>query len=466
MESIRGHHDGSRPLRGALGRTRRFVRRLFHRKAQAQPWRAVLVLAFFTSSVCFLGSSLYTKLRTREIAAQTHVVSTTALPRMLHLVGLRSEIRTLEREMIQAIRGARTLPAGRLDTFDSELEEFIALSPIEGEAQIWNEAQAALESFRTHAHHVMQRMEDGDFAQADEHMIAHLQPSARDADEAVVRVIDVSARHSSEAASAAERSRVGMTAVGLALDASSVLVSGIAVLVAVRAVRRHTRLVEERAHELEQFAARVAHDVRGPLSPALVALQWVENRADDETTRRMAERGKRSVQRVVGIVDGLFAFAQGHVTVDTTASASVRNAFDDVTMELELLARERDVAIRIAPFEDVKVACTSGVLASVLSNLMRNAIKYIGERPTREVLVRIARRDELVRIEIEDSGPGLPKGMGDRVFEPYVRGEHEGEGLGLGLATVKKLIEAHHGRVGVRVNDDRGTTFWFELPHA
>jgi signal transduction histidine kinase len=96
---------------------------------------------------------------------------------------------------------------------------------------------------------------------------------------------------------------------------------------------------------------------------------------------------------------------------------------------------------------------------------VRNAIKYVGEGPDRRVAVRAARIDGVVRIEVEDNGPGLPEGLGARSFEPFVRGAGSREpGIGLGLATVKKITEAHGGRVDVRSIPGRGARFGIELP--
>jgi signal transduction histidine kinase len=111
------------------------------------------------------------------------------------------------------------------------------------------------------------------------------------------------------------------------------------------------------------------------------------------------------------------------------------------------------------------VACHPGVLASLLNNLVSNALKYIGEGSERRVVVRVRPGVGFVRFEVEDTGGGIPPSLAERVFEPYVRGQlNEQAGIGLGLATVKKLCLAHGGRVGLHSEPGRGALFWFELP--
>ena len=79
--------------------------------------------------------------------------------------------------------------------------------------------------------------------------------------------------------------------------------------------------------------------------------------------------------------------------------------------------------------------------------------------------MRVVERGALVRFEIEDTGPGLPPALADRVFERHVRGERS-TGLGLGLATVKRLVDNCGGQLGVHSRPGHGSCFWVELPRA
>ena len=137
------------------------------------------------------------------------------------------------------------------------------------------------------------------------------------------------------------------------------------------------------------------------------------------------------------------------------------------TLTLAPFAAQQSAELRADEVVDCAVACSPGVLLSVLGNLLRNAIKYLGDVPVREVSLRVRRRRGRVLFEVEDSGPGIPPSLGSRIFEPYVRGPNTGApGIGLGLATVKRLVESHGGTLGVHRGPRGGEVFWFELDEA
>ena len=135
--------------------------------------------------------------------------------------------------------------------------------------------------------------------------------------------------------------------------------------------------------------------------------------------------------------------------------------------ELAPFARELGAELHIEPIPPCAVACSAGVLLSLLSNLIRNAIKYLGASEERDVTLRVRRRRGRILFEVQDTGPGVSPTLAPRLFEPYVRGPKTGmPGIGLGLATVKRLVESHGGSVGVRPASPHGAIFWFELDEA
>jgi signal transduction histidine kinase len=102
-------------------------------------------------------------------------------------------------------------------------------------------------------------------------------------------------------------------------------------------------------------------------------------------------------------------------------------------------------------------------LDRILANLVGNALKY-----SRDRVVVAARPDAgQVHVSVADRGPGIAETDLPRIFDRYYRGQrHEGEGLGLGLFIVRKLVEAHGGRIWAESRPGEGSTFTFTLPVA
>ena len=258
----------------------------------------------------------------------------------------------------------------------------------------------------------------------------------------------------------------------VALDGVSVALAVTLALLALRTISRQESLRRRRLEELEGFAGRVAHDLLNPISAAEMSLTAAERVAATPAgaERRVAimDRARRSLGRARRLIDDLLAFAQAGARPDQRAASTVAEVVDGVIEELRPVAQARQIAVDVEqPPQLPPVRCASGVLASLLSNLVRNAIKHMGDRPRRQIRVRIIARNDRVRFEVEDSGPGLSPELLPDAFDPYVRGTGTREpGLGLGLATVRRLVDGHDGRYGVASRLGEGSLFWFELPVA
>jgi signal transduction histidine kinase len=179
-------------------------------------------------------------------------------------------------------------------------------------------------------------------------------------------------------------------------------------------------------------------------------------------------RASASLRRAHRLIDDLLAFAQAGARPAPGASCRVDEVFAGVVEEMRGPALAQGVELEVEiPRGPLAVRCAPGVLASLVSNLVNNAIKHMGDRQRRHVRVGIVTAAERVRFEVRDTGPGLPPELVGRAFDPYVRGTGtQAPGLGLGLATVRRLVEGHDGRYGVRSEPGMGSLFWFELPAA
>ena len=225
------------------------------------------------------------------------------------------------------------------------------------------------------------------------------------------------------------------------------------------------RRTEERSREMELFASRVAHDIRSPLGAALLTCEHaVRIEGTPPKLIPMLRRIASGLRHTSTLVDGLYEFARAGSATSRSQATPLQECVDRVIDDVAPMAREAEVSLRCAPLPVCRVAAAPGVVSSILLNLVSNAVRYGGSGGAVTVRARAADR---VEVEVEDTGPGVPPGAEARIFQPFTREDGgRGEGLGLGLATVKRLVEGHGGACGVRSGAGQGSIFWFVLPRA
>jgi signal transduction histidine kinase len=240
----------------------------------------------------------------------------------------------------------------------------------------------------------------------------------------------------------------------------------VAALAAVHIIRSYAGLMEARVSELETFAGRVAHDMRAPLSAIGLTLDLVRRTQPiAPELRGMVDRGGKTVRRMGDLIEGLLVFALAGAQPSPRETADARTIVGEVVDGLKPSAEEMKIHLEIARVDPCKVACSPGVLTSIVSNLLGNAIKYMGDASLRLVTTTVRRVGSRGRIEVTDTGPGISPEVQETLFQPFVRGAHqEVPGVGLGLATVRRLAEAHRGAVGSKSRQGGGALFWVELP--
>jgi signal transduction histidine kinase len=448
------------------------------RQAQGRSPRSALALyvAFGAVSVAFVLStaiSEYADVRIQNAAAQ---ITRTTTPAVASLATLRGEIRwytlladdAADRGVDGAAQPASPELGHARAAIDTAWGEYRALAlPVDERrladetAGLKAELDAAIGRFEGQAART-------EWTEARLTLSRELRPATERLDEILMHLVQ---SHADRGAYLARRiERLGRESIALAvgLDATSLLLALFTALMVVRVVRRYTELIERRAEELELFAGRVAHDVLGPLGAASLALDVAA--ADAEPggrTARLVGSGRAGLRRARTIADALLEFARAGAQPTPGARAEVAEVVRAVVEEVEPEARLRGVNLDVELSPGLAVGCGAGMLASIVSNLLRNAVKYVGDGVGRRVAVRSRSGGKFVRLEVEDDGPGLPPGLGDNVFQPYVRGPGSGKpGIGLGLATVKKITEAHGGRIGVTSSPGLGCRFEVDLPVA
>ncbi|MFT3773443.1 MAG: ATP-binding protein [Minicystis sp.] len=320
---------------------------------------------------------------------------------------------------------------------------------------------------------VMKRIVDGPSQSPDE--LAHaLDESVTRLSEAVLKAATIDADLLSHASGRLLTIRNWALPSALALEVLCLCAAAFSLVAAYRVVRsaaassaESRRQLELRMSELEAFSGRVAHDLLSPLMTVSLALGAAESslaQPEHGRVHGMVSRAITSLQRVRQTVGDLLDFARAGAMPTPNARADAQAVLREVIDDFEPIAEVQRVTLATEASSRRQVRCSAGVLRSVLANLVQNAIKYIDGGPDRRVTVRSADTGSDVRFEVEDTGAGIPAEDQQKIFEPYVRRNAGGAGLGLGLATVKRLVEAHGGQVGVLSPPGRGACFWVVLP--
>jgi signal transduction histidine kinase len=435
--------------------------------------RHALVAAFAAVAAAFtigLAAAHTFDARIREAVVQ---ITGNASPSIEYLSSMRSTLRLLEVEVADHLTacamGRCGPPPARIAELQDEMRvvwhRYRLLPTFPGETDLWPAIDADLDRLGDGVAVALHSIAEGTAPPGASTARHELAPAFDRLDADIARIVAIDHDQGLAVARRVERLARLSTVASIAVDLLVVALTVLAALLALRLVRRYERALRERADDLEHFAARVAHDVKGPLAATGVALHAARRLAPGAAAP--LDRGERGVRRVERLVDDLLEFARAGGARDGGAAADVPAVLDDVLGDLREMAAERHVEVRLEAAAAERVACSPGVLTSILENLVRNAIVHMGESAVREVRVRALPVGGVgpVRIEVEDSGPGVPDSLGDRIFEPFVRGAPAGvEGSGLGLATVKRFVSAHGGRIGYRSAAGRGTLFWLELP--
>jgi len=219
---------------------------------------------------------------------------------------------------------------------------------------------------------------------------------------------------------------------------------------------------QERMSVLGHISAVMAHELNNPLAAIAMFSQMLESRlAEGSTERESAEVIRRNVETCRRTIRGLLDTAgQGP---PESASFDVRDMVDDVGRFLRPVLEREEVELAVDCAPDVGAFVGDELqLRQVLINLVMNAVQAM--EPGGRVTVR-ARRDERgFRIEVADTGPGIPAGVRAEVFEPFFTTKPPGVGTGLGLSTSRRIVTAHGGSLEIAATGPDGTTFAILLP--
>ena len=222
----------------------------------------------------------------------------------------------------------------------------------------------------------------------------------------------------------------------------------------------------------EEFVANVSHELRTPLS---LIKGYVETlldgaRNNPEVAERFLKIIERNAQRLDLLIKDLLTISalEAGRTKLSLQPVELRPLAEKVLGDLKPPADSKSITL-INELPQLVAAADLGRLEQVLANLVDNAIKY-GRAQGAVTVGGGKTEDGKIEIFVQDDGPGIPPESLDRVFERFYRVDkarsREQGGTGLGLSIVKHIVQSHGGKVWVKSELGKGSTFFFTLPQG
>ena len=236
------------------------------------------------------------------------------------------------------------------------------------------------------------------------------------------------------------------------------------------AVVAMSNTLETRSAYIREFAANVSHEFKTPLTSIQGAVELLRDHAasmDEDRRARFLDNIAKDSDRLARLVTCLLELARADVMQPGGAGESrlgallldLQRHYADLGQSFGIERADTDTGIGARGEEDIRVAMDGDNLASVVRNLIDNALHH-GKGEPRLVIEPATAQ---VRLRVIDDGPGVSPANADRIFSAFFTTDREGGGTGLGLALVKTLVEVHGGQIRL-ADRAEGCEFVVTLP--
>ena len=231
-------------------------------------------------------------------------------------------------------------------------------------------------------------------------------------------------------------------------------------------VQERTAELTAANEELEAFSASVSHDLRGPLHLIDGYSEMLEEtfgQVMNPDGKKYLQRIHASVQEMAGIIEGLLNLSRLGRRQLKKQPTNLNEIIGPILEDCNPAIQARKIEWKIGNLPQVE--CDEGLIKQVFANLISNAVKYTRQREMAVIEIGHTTIDKESVIFVRDNGAGFEMKYADKLFTAFQRlhRQEEFEGTGLGLATVRRIIQRHGGRIWAQAELDKGSTFYFTL---
>lgn len=231
-------------------------------------------------------------------------------------------------------------------------------------------------------------------------------------------------------------------------------------------LRETIKKLENSNKELEQFAYVASHDLQEPLRMVSSFSQLLERKCEDQLDEDSLEYIEFIVDgahRMKDLIDDLLAFSRLKTKAEPFELVNMETTLNIVLSNLERTITETKAQVTHDTLPDV-MGDPSQII-QLLQNLISNALKFHDDHPP-QINISVEAVDDMWKIGISDKGIGIPEQHHEKIFEVFRRLHtlEEYPGTGIGLAICKRIVARHNGRIWLKSEIGKGTTFYFTIP--
>jgi len=221
----------------------------------------------------------------------------------------------------------------------------------------------------------------------------------------------------------------------------------------------------ERESAWREMAKQIAHEIKNPLTPMKLSVQQLQ-RAWDDKSPKWDEYLNIFSNNLIEQIEHLSSIASefSNFAEIPKSKGEVVNVITKIRKSVELFSNEGNIDIKLDMNDsnNVFIYFDKEKMVQVFSNLINNAIQSIPDDRRGRITISLDIIDKNVLVKIADNGSGIPKEIGDKLFEPNFTTKTSG--MGLGLAIVKNIMEDAGGRIWYETEIGKGSTFIIEMP--
>ena len=217
----------------------------------------------------------------------------------------------------------------------------------------------------------------------------------------------------------------------------------------------------------DDFLSIASHELKTPVTSLKASLQLlnsIKDRPISPLHLKLIEQSNKSMDKMSLLIDDLLNVNRidaGHLHLEKS-EFNIAEMLQECCNDIRILGIYKLI---IQGNENLKVNADQHRIEQVVVNLVNNAVKYAPD--SSEIFLIIEKLESTVKISVRDTGKGIPQEKLPYLFDRYYRADHSGKsytGLGLGLFICSEIIKRHGGKIGVKSEIDKGSTFWFTLP--